>query len=219
MATPYHKVEFFVRVGVGFGGGEGQDAGDWILEQSITIRPKVWKEPREIVIERGLVPALGTDGEGVGGLSAGEAMTDEQLAREAYRQKGLDTVGNQGTYRAAQEGEMPPAWDAGPSHSDLHNLAAHGHPPPADAEAGGLPSFLESEAQMANGEAPLVRERVMSERLVPVNFDDGDLTVPTAEDRATTVGRRGSLGGELGNWVEVSSSPLARRVLRTVRWI
>jgi hypothetical protein len=31
--------------------------------------------------------------------------------------------------------------------------------------------------------------------LVPVQFEE--------DDRATTVGRRGSLGGELGTWVEV----------------
>lgn len=223
-STIYHSVEFFVRVGVGFVGGEGQDAADWTLEQPITIRPKIWREPTVVVVERGLVPALGMDGEAVAGPAGGEgqvSMSEEEMAREAYRRKGLDTVGSQGTYRASEgvDGggeDMPPAWDAGPSHSDLHSIA-NGEPlatqPGIPVEArgvsrgqeGALPSFLESEAQMASGEAPFPKERVMSERLIPVDFDtEGGVGQVVEEDGATMVGRSGSLGGELGTWVEVS---------------
>ena len=79
-------------------------------------------------------------------------------------------------------------------------------PPPFEGEpnggagpSNGLPTFLESEAQMRTGEPPLHSEPLTSALLVPVTLEGEE-----GESRATTVGRRGSLGGELGTWVEVS---------------
>lgn len=179
--TPYHTVTFFVRATIGFGGAdvspttEGQP---WILEREITLRPKIWKEPRQVLISGGNAPALGQGGEEGG-------MTEEEL-RQAYRLKGMDVVGQSGTYRSGGVSDLPPPFEgAGPSHSG------------GEAE-GELPTFLESEAQMRTGEAPLPADAIPSERLVPVGLDD--------DERNATVGRRGSLGGELGTWVEVSRS-------------
>lgn len=181
-STPYHRVTFFVRATLGFGGMDSSPTSDgqpWVLEREIELRPKVWKEPRQVVISRGIAPALG-QGEEEGGMSSEEI-------KQAYRLKGMDVVGRSGTYRmdAETSNDLPPPFDgAGPSHVT----------PPE----GGLPTFLESEAQMRTGEVPLPPDAIPSERLVPVAFSDDD-------ERNTTVGRRGSLGGELGTWVEVRS--------------
>ena len=187
--TPYHTVSYFIRTTIGFGGVESSPNRDnaWIMEREIELRPKVWKEPRQVVVSRGEVPALG---EGEDHIELGD-MTEEEL-KQAYRMKGMDIVGQSGTYRldGGQEGDLPPPFDgAGPSHSVPP-------PPPARENQGGLPTFLESEAQARAGEAPMINQEVLSERLVSLSFE--------TEDRNTMVGRRGSLGGELGTWMEVS---------------
>ena len=209
--TPYHSVTFFIRATIGFGNPQDQsptsDARPWTLERQITIRPKMWKEPRQVVIQRGEAPALGdveSNGPEVNGV-----MTDEELAREAYRLKGMDTVGQGGTVRMDETTveDLPPPFDgaagAGPSGTTPNE---HGGTSSAgdrvESASGGLPTFLESEAQMRTGEAPLPSAVVPSERLVPVNFEDDP-----EFDRATSIGRRESLGGELGTWVEVSLCP------------
>jgi hypothetical protein len=183
MRVPYHDIQFFVRVSIGFEGS----GSDWELEKPIEVRPKIWREPRQVVIQRGQQPVLG-DGDTIPEDS--NPLTDEEMAREAYRLKGQDTVGTDGTIRMESHtpGEdLPPTFEgAGPSR-------------------GGLPTFLESEAQMRTGEAPLPTEAVTSERLIPVVFEEGEGQVEEV-DRTTTVKRRGSLGGELGTWVEVTSS-------------
>ena len=168
--TPYHSVSFFLRVSIGFG---SHDVGmsenrDWIMERDITIRPRLWLEPHQVLIERGAMPVVADE--------EVDGVDDETLAREAYRQKGRDVVGGSGTYR---EGEQSPVGLGEAS-------GGHGDPP----------TFNESEEQARTGSMPIPAEEIMSERLVPVDWSD--------EDPTTRVGRRGSLGGELGTWVEVS---------------
>ena len=186
-STPYHIVTFFIRVTIGFDGMDisASNGGPWLLEREIEVRPKIWREPQHVVMSRGTIPASGLGDEELGD------MTEEEM-RQAYRLKGRDIVGETGTYRADAStscGDSPPPFDggeAGPSHS-------HG-------DGGGLPTFLESEEQMRTGEAVLPNDVVHSERLVPLHFG-------TDEDmRNITVGRRGSLGGELGTWIEVSKA-------------
>lgn len=210
--SPYHHTTFFVRVTIGFGGNPDllnpnqagpststQEVKDWYIEQPLTIRPKLWVEPRQVIIHGGHLPAsgLGTD---VGvGLELEEL---DEATRAAYRAKGLDIVGDQGTYRAP-DGES----GSGPSGPSNHPppISHDRHPVPDPEPAlvpspgeGGLPSFIESQAQMQAGEGPVLADGIQSERLVPVQFEDDQ------GDRATEVGRRSSLGGELGTWVEVS---------------
>jgi len=204
-STTYHQTTFFIRVTIGFGGNpellnlnqagpstSTNDVRDWYIEQSLTIRPKLWVEPRQVIIHGGQLPASG--------LGADIALDDlvgmDEATRAAYRAKGLDIVGDQGTYRASEgiSGSSGPSYsqvDAGPPPTVDNGAAA-----PSGGE-GGLPSFIESQAQMQAGEGPILGEGVQSERLVPVQFEDD------GEDRANTVGRRNSLGGELGTWVEV----------------
>jgi hypothetical protein len=52
---------------------------------------------------------------------------------------------------------------------------------------------------MQAGDGPTLSDGVQSERLIPVQFESDEA------ERANTVGRRDSLGGELGTWEEVSS--------------
>ncbi|WVW82485.1 hypothetical protein I302_104496 [Kwoniella bestiolae CBS 10118] len=237
--VPYHSVNFFIRVTIGFGDISPNNTNkDWILSREITIRPKRWKEPRDVVVDRGMIPNLGngTDSPiplGVGlptendggpgstsqirqGSGSGSGIwTEEDYRKEAYRQKGRDVVGDSGTFRPDNDGhnDLPPPFEsdqAGPSTS-TSNTKAHG---PGE---GGLPSFLESEEQARAGDVPVLNQTVRSERLVPVNFDQDDQVVIPDEndtviqddegqtegfDRNNWVGRRGSLGGELGTWVE-----------------
>ncbi|WWD17710.1 hypothetical protein CI109_102151 [Kwoniella shandongensis] len=208
MTTVYHSVSFFLRVTIGFGIEAGRD---WTIQREIVIRPRLWREPTEVVIERGLEPAPGSggvemvvDGSGVGAVD-GELATeryyksDEEMAREAYRHKGRDVVGQSGTFRAGESAgradDLPPPFDGATPNGETSAAGP-------STSASGLPTFLESEEQMRAGEAPLPTELVRSERLVPVAFEeqiDGD---GEGFDRSTWVGRRGSLGGELGTWVE-----------------
>lgn len=209
-ATTYHQTTFFIRVTIGFGdnpamlGPSASAAGpssaadgfrDWFIERDLTIRPKLWAEPREIIIQGGHLPATGF------GDAAEEDLSGlDEATRRAYRAKGLDIVGEAGTYRAPElYGELggsdappPPEASSGGPSGTIH---ADDGPAPGQYQMD-LPSFSESQAQMQAGDAPTLANGVPSERLAPVQFED---------DRANTVGRRGSLGGELGTWVEVST--------------
>jgi len=194
--SPYHHTTFFVRVTIGFGGNpellnlnqagpststSTSEVRDWYIEQNLTIRPRLWVEPRQVIIHGGHLPASGLgDVEDIGEL--------DEATRAAFRAKGLDIVGNSGTYRAS-EGES----SAG--SSNLPPLIDGPIEVPSPNE-GGLPSFIESQAQMQAGEIHIA-DGVQSERLVPVQFED------ETTDRGNEVGRRSSLGGELGTWVEV----------------
>jgi len=193
MITPYHDVSFFVRVTIGFGSvhepGSSSDASrDWVVERDITYRPRLWRPP---------VP-MTADLEGNTIESDSESdlagMTEDELAKEAYRRKGLDVVGSSGTVRQ----------DEGPS---THIDSGNDLPPPFEAEAGpsernssshqALPTFTESEEQMRIGDTvrmPL--DHSEPDEFVAVRFDG-------EPDRSEEVGRTGSLTGELATWDEV----------------
>jgi hypothetical protein len=174
MSAPYHTVTFFVRVSLGFGAlaeVAPEEMRDFVVEQKIDIRPRTWRVPRAV-----------SGQEDAGGEVE---MSEEEWAKEAYRRKGRDRVGEVGTYRPADH-DGPPGFDeAGPSTSQAPMVPDTGGP----SSGGGLPTFLESQA--ASGS--------------PAMGGAEDLSGPDLEDRTTAVGRRGSLGGELGTWVEVSS--------------
>ncbi|WVF70307.1 hypothetical protein IAT40_005096 [Kwoniella sp. CBS 6097] len=230
--APYHQTSFFLRVTVGFG-EPSLAANDWTLQRNIRIRPKLWTEPTQVVVERGLEPALGNsidcdpnsaaavgahDGDYRGGSEVERQGTwsEEDMRREAYRQKGRDIVGETGTFRlstSSASDDLPPPFEG---HHQNEQLLA-GEPGPStsgtasasgSATGSALPTFLESEAQARTGELPVLGgETVRTERLVPVSFDEPDLGLGSSHeeegfDRNTWVGRRGSLGGELGTWIE-----------------
>lgn len=184
--TPYHNVRFVVRASLGFGLADpvrdsaAMAPADWRIEQEITIRPSAWVEPRAVVMEGGREPVPGA---GIGPedyLPPDEEDTEE--AREAYRRKGRDVVGNVGTTRHIEGGEAPPPFEgAGPS----------GTTSVAEME---LPTFHESEALMRSGQAPMLRDNVQTERLMPVAHGD--------YFQEPEVGRRASLTGELATWIE-----------------
>lgn len=194
-STPYHAVSYFIRATIGFGGVDSSPHrdGDWTMEREIVLMPKIWKEPKRVEVSHGEGLALGQEDD----VDMSD-MTEEEL-KQAYRLKGMDIVGQGGTYRhdGAEEGDLPPPFDgAGPSHSAA--------PAEGDVNEGRPPTFLESEAQARAGETPLIEHDVTSERSGMIGFE--------AEDRNTTVGRRGSLGGELGTWIEVSTLLYPHRV-------
>lgn len=184
--TTYHRISFVIRAQLGFAQGhQGPQAStapsnaagpssaaaqeDWGVELPLTIRPAAWHEPATVVIERGLQPELG---------AADPSGSSD--AREAYRRKGLDVVGEGGTTRAG-EADLPPPFegDAGPST---------------------LPTFTESEAAARAGCAPLA-PGVASARLVPVDFAP-DSAVPPSVLAAASEPSASGTGGELDSWVE-----------------
>lgn len=191
--TAYHRISFSIRAQLGFAqnaaasgapGGASAVAGpstqlqtlqeDWNVELPLTIRPAAWREPATVVIERGLQPELG---------AADPSGSSD--AREAYRRKGLDVVGESGTTRAG-EADLPPPFegDAGPST---------------------LPSFTESEAAARAGCAPLA-PGVASARLVPVDFAPDSAVPPSvlaaAAEASASEPEPARSGGELDAWVE-----------------
>ncbi|RXK39260.1 hypothetical protein M231_03480 [Tremella mesenterica] len=175
-STPYHQITFFIRVIIGFGAPSDSGSSDsfqWTLERGLTIRPKIWKEPREVIIERGHIPSS-TIGECSDDL-------DPEEAREAYRLKGRDVVGQMGTIRVGEE-DVPGFEEvmAGPSNGNLN----------------GLPTFLESEEQMRKGEGNVPLEAIPSETLLPMEFEEDGI------DRALRAGRPDNLMGELATWIE-----------------
>lgn len=223
--TPYHDIRFVVRATLGFGvshddsqppGSPDGERSGWSVEQEITVRPPVWREPATVVIEGGMSPAPGISGAGMGmgGVGGDDVLLpppedDSAAAREAYRRKGRDVVGSSGTTRApepVQHGDAPPPFDddraAGPSGT--HSNADMGTDTDTDTEihgglapeASGLPSFNESEAQMRSGAAPRLSRAPESERLQPVSFDEFENRTP----------RPPSLHGELASWTEVSKA-------------
>lgn len=144
-------------------------------------------------------------------------IADEDLAREAYRIKGEDVVGHGGTSRFIEGGEaqedLPPPFELPAGPSSLPNGAQHGERPRVQRGGAGipggqeLPTFLESEAQMRTGEAPVLRDAPRTERLVPVQLED---------EAELPVGRpAGGIGGELETWVEVSPVYLSLITRRT----
>lgn len=166
-STPYHDVSFFVRATFGFGAlGETvpSEPQDWVLQQQIRIRPRTWSEPTMPDLEAGPAAA---------GSSSATVLSDEDLAKEAYRQKGLDIVGTSGTYRL-EEADEPPEFEAGPSHP---------------IQSPGLPSFTESEAIAAVGQTPFSNAPIRE--------------ASSSRAESLPVGRPDSLGGELATWVEV----------------
>jgi hypothetical protein len=173
--TPYHTVRFVVRATLGFGSigdatgpGTTDPARDWCVEEPVVIRPPIWHEPQTAVIEGGVVP--------VPGHGDPAAVDSAESAREAYRRKGQDMVGAEGTTRVgAEESDLPPPFtdEAGPSGTgqgppsdtgseplSIQGNATKSTPPPA--ADGALPTFTESEAQMRSGQAPTLSHDVAS---------------------------------------------------------
>ncbi|BEJ10910.1 hypothetical protein CspHIS471_0103320 [Cutaneotrichosporon sp. HIS471] len=207
-STTYHDIRFVARATLGFSERHEQSASTsrgeaWVVEQEITVRPPVWREPATVVIEGGMAPASGIGGEGSGVVSADDVLTpppddDSSEAREAYRRKGRDVVGEGGTTRAehSHHHDAPPPFDdsdAGPSGTHNANMDTGTDSDTTEDGPAGLPSFNESEAQMRSGAAPRLHDAPESERLQPVAFDD---FTPSRTPR------RPSLRGELASWTE-----------------
>lgn len=206
--TTYHDIRFIARATLGFNERHEQSASTstreaWAVEQEITVRAPVWREPSTVVIEGGMIPAPGIGGEVAGAVSPDDVLSpppeeDSAEAREAYRRKGRDVVGEGGTTRAEdlQHFDAPPPFedsDAGPSGTHSADMDTDHNTDTTEDEPTRLPSFNESEAQMRSGAAPRVRDAPESERLQPVTFDEFTPTVtPTGP----------SLRGELANWTE-----------------
>ncbi|WVR06034.1 hypothetical protein IAU60_003062 [Kwoniella sp. DSM 27419] len=214
--TPYHSTSFFLRVTVGFGEPAAPASDQWVLQHQVTIRPKRWIEPVEghALSVRSTDTADGTEGDealsrllaenDASGLGQG-SWSEDDMRREAYRQKGMDIVGQEGTTRITSEPEdVPPPFEGLVGEAEGSSTAG-----PSSTAPSGLPTFLESEQQARTGEVPVLGEPISVDRLpvpeagVDMPEDDGSPR-PGEEgfDRATWVGRRGSLGGQLGTWIE-----------------
>ncbi|ODN78016.1 hypothetical protein L202_05101 [Cryptococcus amylolentus CBS 6039] len=208
----WHEVQFGVRVRVGLGDGgsagpsgpassESEDDG-WTIEHPIVILPKIYQPPSASsstfpdTISEPPSPIL-------------DPEVEQQRAREAYRLKGRDIVGAQGTTRAEDlpGDDLPPPFEPGRRPSQAGPSASY--PPPlveqepeaAGSGPSGLPTFLESQAQEERRRGSV--SVVLPHRDTGKERESNDVT-PAAVEPAREelrVGRDG-LSGELATWVE-----------------
>nr|ODN87472.1 hypothetical protein L203_03249 [Cryptococcus depauperatus CBS 7841] len=196
MRAGWWEVQFRIRVSVGFGesgaaSGSSANDDDWVIEHPITVLPRIWAPPD--LVSSPLYEYLALDGPSEPfATNQTSSLTAEDLAREAreaYRLKGRDVVGDGGTLRvdnANHEEELPPPFETGQDHPSAGpSFYAPGTISENQVGASDLPTFLESEAQMRQGLQPLEsRGKEREER-------QGSLSV----------GHEG-LRGELASWKE-----------------
>lgn len=116
--TVYHSVRFFVRAIVGFAGNDNEDV---VVEKELVVEKPLWTGAIEIESEP-IDPSLLEEANPV----------DDEIRHQAYRLKGLDIVGEQGTYRHSTDPELP-------SFGGSSNAAA------GPSTESGLPTFTESQ--------------------------------------------------------------------------
>lgn len=207
--TPYHSTSFFVKVIIGF---VGQEQNELVIIRNIEVRRAVWHEPQADEI----IQASNTQDSAeqlVAMLSDSEdedfPMTDE-VRQQAYRLKGVDIVGETGTYRLDDSGVGPSGSAGGSGDPELPSFeaAARDEKPPTFMQAigeesgasqgsavmepsdGGLPSFSESQL-FATGPDPRL------------HATDSGVEMPTRRpDRGRRTPPPTQLTGELATWRE-----------------
>lgn len=208
--TPYHSTSFFIKIIVGF---VGQEENELVLTQNVDIRRARWHDtPATEVVQTsdpddnsGQLAAILSDSE-----DEDYPMTDA-VRRQAYRLKGVDIVGETGTYRPDNSGAGPSGSGEGSGDPELPSFeaAARDERPPTFMQAiseeprasgnvvmmgpsdGELPSFNESQL-FASGSDPRLRA--------------ADSGVQMNASRTAEQGRRTppptQLTGELATWRE-----------------
>ncbi|KAJ9102575.1 hypothetical protein QFC21_002976 [Naganishia friedmannii] len=167
--TPYHNISFFVKVIVGF---QGQDQNELEMSRVIEVQRAKWQETAA------QDPGQSTDATNDVEISAlvssdlvdeDYPMTDE-VRQQAYRLKGVDIVGETGTFRLDGPGAGPSGSVAGAADPELPSFEAaarDGRPPTfmqaiaaepgnssatgaqTDEHGGDLPTFTESQSLLA----------------------------------------------------------------------
>lgn len=219
--TAYHSVRFLVRAIVGFAGSENEDV---VLEDELVVDRPLWRDG-----EADLAEVEGLNDETTSQFSPGEVVgigsgdyedlpEDEDGRRTAYRLKGMDIVGETGTFRlidqgstcAGADGELPPFSAGLPKPPPFNSLESTPLAPPLAPMMGsssvgqsvtagdtGLPSFTESQLlqaqSTADSPARLASETAsLSRASTPANPACHGPPTPPAP----------YLSGELATWVE-----------------
>lgn len=166
--TPYHHISFYVKVIIGF---QGQDQNELEMSRIIEVQRARWQET--IIPETGQSNDTPDDVETSALVSSDlddedYPMTDA-VRQQAYRLKGVDIVGETGTYRVDGAGAGPSGSAAGVADPELPSFEAaarDGRPPTfmqaiaaetgnssargahGDEHDGELPSFNESQSTL-----------------------------------------------------------------------
>lgn len=177
--TPYHNISFFVKVIVGF---QGQEQNELEMSRVIEVQRAKWQET--LSQEPGQSTSTMYDVETSALVSSDiddedYPMTDA-VRQQAYRLKGVDIVGETGTYRVDEVG-------AGPSGS----TAAAGDPE--------LPSF---EAAARDGRPPTFMQAIAAERgnvsATGTSTDEIDGDLPSFNESQSLLTRQNNQATGLG---------------------
>lgn len=208
--TPYHNTSFFVKVIVGF---VGQEQNELVILRNIEVRRALWHDsPADGVsgtsksiddTETPLIVASDPEEDDY-------PMTDA-VRQQAYRLKGVDIVGEGGTYRLNESGPGPSGSGGANTDPELPSFeaAARDERPPTfmqaiseeprtgrggddqiNAREGDLPTFDESQL-IATGQDSHIRPEDSGNRIDARRHDRERRTPPPTQ-----------LTGELATWRE-----------------
>lgn len=173
--TPYHNTSFFVKIIAGF---VGQEQNELVILRDIEVRRALWRDP---AVGSGTINHIEEDETPMmvsSDLEDDDYPMTDAVRQQAYRLKGVDIVGECGTYRPSEGGEAGPSGSGGgnvDSELPTFEAAARDERPPTFMQAigeepgiarrssdgdpgeGELPSFHESQlhaaGQVARGRA------------------------------------------------------------------
>jgi hypothetical protein len=208
--TPYHSTSFFVKVIVGF---VGQEQNELVITRNIDVRRAVWREPQpnEMIAPPN---ADDTPEQLAAILSDSEdddyPMTDA-VRQQAYRLKGVDIVGETGTYRLASPAPGPSGSAGGSGDPELPSFeaAARDAKPPtfmqAISEEPGI-TRGSGAVEPSDGELPSFNESQLFATGPNSRLHATDSALEMASNRTQGQGRRTppptQLVGELAAWRE-----------------
>jgi hypothetical protein len=177
--TPYHNTSFFVKVIVGF---VGQEQNELVVLRNVEVRRALWHDPAE----EGVSANFNSTEEDEAPIIISSDLEDDDypmtdaVRQQAYRLKGVDIVGECGTYRPSEAGEAGPSGSGGGTvdpELPTFEAAARDERPPTfmqaiseepgiarrasnggDPSEGELPSFHESQLHAAGQDSQFPAE-------------------------------------------------------------
>jgi hypothetical protein len=204
--TPYHNTSFFVKVIVGF---VGQEENELVVIRNIDVRRALWRE----ATANGVNGILDHNEEEETPIIVSSDLEDDDypmtdaVRQQAYRLKGVDIVGECGTYRLSEAGDAGPSGSGGgtadPELPSFEAAARDERPPTfmqAISEEPGIARRGSSGGVPEEGELPSFNES--QQYAAGVHPEDSGLgmNASCADGRRTPPPTQ--LTGELATWRE-----------------
>lgn len=161
--TPYHNTSFFVKVIVGF---VGQEQNELVVLRNVEVRRALWHDPAVEGISGNFSSIEGDEAPIIvsSDLEDDDYPMTDAVRQQAYRLKGVDIVGECGTYRPSEAGEAGPSGSGGGTDPELPSFeaAARDERPPtfmqAISEEPGIARRANSGGDPSEGELPSFHE-------------------------------------------------------------